>query len=91
MDWLYSGRQISHKIDVQNKDSDVRNLDNDVRNRDSDVRDIDIDVRDMASDVRNRNKIPVLIPDIEIWCPEHGQFYLSMFRTSKCDVRNMDS
>ena len=65
--WPYSGHQISHKIDVRNKDSDVRNLDNDVRN-------MDIDVRNTDSDVRNKDKIPVLIPDIEIWCPEHGQF-----------------
>ena len=68
--WPNSGHHFSHKTDVRNKDSDVRNADNDVQNMDSDVRDIDIDVRDMDSDVRNRNKIPVLIPDINIWCPE---------------------
>ena len=57
--WPYSGHQISHKIDVRNKDSDVRNTDNDVR-------DTDNDVRDTESDVRKMDKIPVLIPDIDI-------------------------
>ena len=56
--WPYSGHQISHNIDVRNKDSDVWNMDNDVQNR-------DIDVRKVDSDVRNRDKIPVLIPDIK--------------------------
>jgi len=55
----YPGHQISGKIDVWNKDSDVRNKNSDVRNTDNDV-------RDTESDVRKMDKIPVLIPDIDI-------------------------
>ena len=55
----YPGHQISGKIDVWNKDSDVWNKNSDVRNTDNDV-------RDTESDVRKMDKIPVLIPDIDI-------------------------
>ena len=72
-DWPSAGHQFSHKInvwnkdrDVRNKDNDVRNKDNDVRNKDSDVRNKDNDVRNKDSDVWNRDKIPVLIPDIDL-------------------------
>ena len=55
----YPENQISGKIDVRNKDSDVWNKNSDVRNTDNDV-------RDTESDVRKMDKIPVLIPDIDI-------------------------
>ena len=29
------------------------------------------------------------VPDIVLPCPEYGQLFLTMFRTSMCDVRNM--
>ena len=32
----------------------------------------------------------VHVPDIKDWCPGHGQFSLSMFRTSNIDVWNKD-
>ena len=77
----YSGHQFPQKTDVRNKDSDVQNMDIDVRNMDSDVENME--------NIWNRDKIPVLIPDLKSCYPGYGQWNLALF-WSRIDLRNKD-